>query len=117
MRGQRPWPRWPCAAATAAAGATTSATWSPRAEQFAPSIVPPGTRLGNSEAWAQAVDVALGVGTELALPIGQRKEVVPGASHFMAHAIASPTWRNAYQVATIGDHTFLRVQKLKPRKV
>ena len=46
---------------------------------------------------------------------GQRKEIVPGASHFMAHQIASPSWRNAYHVATIGDHTFLRVQKLKPR--
>jgi hypothetical protein len=33
----------------------------------------------------------------------------------MAHNIASPSWRNAYQVATIGDHTFLRVQKLKPK--
>ena len=43
-------------------------------------------------------------------------EIVPGASHFMAHAIASPSWRNAYQVATIGDHTFLKVQSLKPRK-
>ena len=40
---------------------------------------------------------------------------MPGASHFMAHNIASPSWRNAYQVAQIGDHTFLRVQKLKPR--
>ncbi|TXH85751.1 MAG: cell wall hydrolase, partial [Pseudoxanthomonas sp.] len=37
------------------------------------------------------------------------------ASHFMAHQIANPSWRNAYHVATIGDHTFLRVQKLKPR--
>lgn len=46
---------------------------------------------------------------------GQRKEIVPGASHFMAHQIANPSWRNAYHVATIGDHTFLRVQKLKPR--
>ncbi|HOZ25615.1 MAG TPA: cell wall hydrolase, partial [Thermomonas sp.] len=44
------------------------------------------------------------------------REIVPGASHFMAHAIASPSWRNAYQVATIGDHTFLQVQKLKSRR-
>ena len=50
-----------------------------------------------------------------ALPAGERTEVVPGASHFMAHAIAAPSWRNAYQVATIGDHTFLKVQKLKPK--
>ena len=52
----------------------------------------------------------------LRLSAGERKEIVPGASHFMAHAIASPSWRNAYQVATIGDHTFLQVQKLKPRR-
>jgi hypothetical protein len=41
---------------------------------------------------------------------------VPGASHFAATAIAAPSWRTAYQVATIGDHTFFKVQSLKPRK-
>ena len=60
-------------------------------KQFAPTIVSPQTRLSN-------------------------REIVPGASHFMAHAIASPSWRNAYQVATIGDHTFLQVQSLRPRR-
>jgi len=40
----------------------------------------------------------------------------PGASHFAALSIASPNWRNAYQVATIGDHTFYKVQNLKPRQ-
>ena len=85
-------------------------------KQFAPSIVPPGTRLRNGEAWAQAVTIALESERNWALPPGERREIVPGASHFMAHAIASPSWRNAYQVATIGDHTFLKVQSLKPRK-
>jgi spore germination cell wall hydrolase CwlJ-like protein len=84
-------------------------------KQFAPTIVAPGTRLQNSDAWAKSINVALGAERNWALPPGQRKEIVPGASHFMAHNIASPSWRNAYQVATIGDHTFLRVQKLKPR--
>ena len=84
-------------------------------KQFAPTIVAPGTRLQNSDAWARSINVALGAERNWALPPGQRKEIVPGASHFMAHNIASPSWRNAYQVATIGDHTFLRVQKLKPR--
>ncbi len=83
--------------------------------QFAPTIVSPRTRLRNTEAWAQAVTVAIESQRNWALPPGEREEVVPGASHFMAHAIASPSWRNAYQVATIGDHTFLRVQSLKPR--
>lgn len=84
--------------------------------QFAPTIVSPQTRLSNTEAWSRAVTVALESQRNWALPPGERKEIVPGASHFMAHAIASPSWRNAYQVATIGDHTFLRVQSLKPRQ-
>lgn len=84
--------------------------------QFAPTIVPPGTRLRNGEAWAQAVTIALEAERNWALPPGERREIVPGASHFMAHAIANPSWRNAYQVATIGDHTFLKVQTLKPRR-
>jgi spore germination cell wall hydrolase CwlJ-like protein len=84
-------------------------------KQFAPTIVSPRTRLTNSEAWSQAVTIALESQSNWALPAGERKEVVPGASHFLAHAIASPSWRNAYQVATIGDHTFLRVQSLKPK--
>ena len=85
-------------------------------KQFAPTILSPGTRLSNTEAWAQAVSIAIESERNWALPPDQRKEIVPGASHFMAHAIAAPSWRNAYQVATIGDHTFLKVQKLKPRK-
>ena len=85
-------------------------------KQFAPTIVSPQTRLSNAEAWAEAVTIALESEHNWALPKGQRREIVPGASHFMAHAIASPSWRNAYQVATIGDHTFLQVQKLKSRR-
>jgi spore germination cell wall hydrolase CwlJ-like protein len=84
--------------------------------QFAPSLVSPNTNLANSRAWALAVDVALDSERNWALPPGQRQEIVPGASHFAATAIASPSWRNAYQVATIGDHTFYRVQNLKPHK-
>jgi spore germination cell wall hydrolase CwlJ-like protein len=85
-------------------------------KQFAPTIVSPGTRLQNNEAWAQAVTIALEAERNWSLPPGERREIVPGASHFLAHAIASPSWRNAYQVATIGDHTFLKVQALKPSK-
>jgi hypothetical protein len=85
-------------------------------KQFAPSLVSPDTELGNPDAWAEAVAVAFASERNWALPPGKRKEVVPGASHFAATAIASPSWRNAYQVATIGGHTFYRVQSLKPRK-
>jgi len=84
-------------------------------KQFAPTLVPGSTRLRGGEAWAQAVTVALEAERNWSLPVGERKEIVPGASHFAAHAIASPSWRNAYQVATIGDHTFYRVQSLRPR--
>jgi len=85
-------------------------------KQFAPSLVSPNTSLGNTQAWAEAVTIAIESERNWALPVGERKEIVPGASHFAATAIASPSWRNAYQVATIGDHTFFKVQSLKPRK-
>ena len=85
-------------------------------KQFAPTLVSPNTRLANTDAWAESVAVALDAQRNWALPPGERKEIVPGASHFAALAIASPSWRNAYQVATIGDHTFLKVQNLAPRK-
>ena len=85
-------------------------------KQFAPTLVSPRTRLTNPRAWSQSLDVAFDAERNWALPPGQRREVVPGASHFHAHAIAQPSWRNAYRVATIGDHTFLKVQSLKPRR-
>jgi spore germination cell wall hydrolase CwlJ-like protein len=85
-------------------------------KQFAPSLVSPRTQIANVDAWAEAVTVALESERNWALPAGERREIVPGASHFAATAIASPSWRTAYQVATIGDHTFFRVQTLKPRK-
>ncbi|MDQ3056193.1 MAG: cell wall hydrolase [Pseudomonadota bacterium] len=85
-------------------------------KQFAPSLVSPQMRLSNGEAWAEAVTVALDAERNWALPLDERKEIVPGASHFLAHAIASPSWRNAYQVARIGDHTFLKVQTLKVQR-
>jgi spore germination cell wall hydrolase CwlJ-like protein len=82
-------------------------------KQFAPVLVAPGTRLKNDDAWARSINIALGAQRNWALPVGQRQEIVPGASHFAVSAIAVPaSWRNAYQVATIGDHTFYRVQKL-----
>ena len=85
-------------------------------KQFAPALLSPQTRLTNIDAWTQAVNVALSSERNWALPRDQRKLVVPGASHFAAHAIASPTWSNALQVATIGDHTFYKVQPLHPRR-
>ena len=85
-------------------------------KQFAPTLVSPNYRISNTEAWAQAVDVALDAEQNWALPPGQRTEIVPGASHFAALALAQPSWRNAYRVAKIGDHTFLKVEDLTPRR-
>lgn len=85
-------------------------------KQFAPTLLPGSTRLDNTQEWARSVTVALEAERNWSLPRGQRVEIVPGASHFAATAIASPSWRTAYQVATIGDHTFYRVQRLRPRR-
>lgn len=85
-------------------------------KQFAPALVSPRTELSNAEAWSRAVTIALESERNWALPPGERKEIVPGASHFAALSIAQPSWRNAYQVATIGDHSFFKVQSLKPQK-
>jgi spore germination cell wall hydrolase CwlJ-like protein len=84
-------------------------------KQFAPTLVSPETRLSNADAWAHAVAIALEAERNWALPPGERREIVPDASHFVALELASPSWRNAYQVAVIGDHTFLKVQDLSPR--
>lgn len=82
--------------------------------QFAPTIVNPGMRVKNMQAWERAVRIAFQAQHDWALPPGQRREVVPGASHFAHLGIANPSWAGAPRVATIGDHTFFRVQRLTP---
>jgi spore germination cell wall hydrolase CwlJ-like protein len=84
-------------------------------KQFAPTLVPPSTRLNSPEAWEKAVAVAFAAQKEWARPRGQRREVVPGASHFAAMRIANPSWASYPQVAVIDDHTFFRVKRLAPR--
>lgn len=78
-------------------------------KQFAPTIVNPGLKLTNMQAWEEAVAVAFEAQKDWRQPIGQRREVVPGASHFAALSIASPSWKHHPRVATIGDHTFFNV--------
>ena len=85
-------------------------------KQFAPTLVPPSTRLDSVEAWEQAVTVAFDAQREWARPETERREVVPGASHFAAMRIANPSWASYPQVATIDDHTFFRVNRLRPRE-
>jgi len=86
-------------------------------KQFAPTIVNPGLRMRNLEAWQKAVDVAFQAQQDWTMPVGERNEVVPGASHFAALDLANPAWATAPRVATIGDHTFFRVQRLTPPAV
>ncbi len=84
-------------------------------KQFAPTLVSPDYRLRNIKAWERAVKVAFEAQEQWMLPLGQRREVVPGASHFAAMDIANPVWADSPEVARIGGHTFFKVQRLKPK--
>ena len=84
-------------------------------KQFAPTLVNPNLEMGNLESWQTAFDVAFQAQSDWQLPEGQRHEVVPGASHFAAHYV-HPAWGGYPQVATIGDHTFYRVEKLREQQ-
>lgn len=79
--------------------------------QFAPTLVHPGYRLRNANAWEDAVELAFEARRQWSLPHGERQELVPGASHFAAHNLVSPAWANE-PVAVIGDHSFYRVMRL-----
>ncbi len=82
--------------------------------QFAPTLMHPGHRLKNLEAWNKAAQIAMRAQRDWSLPAGQRKELVPGASHFAAMHIANPSWSRSPRVATIGDHAFFKVMRLAP---
>jgi spore germination cell wall hydrolase CwlJ-like protein len=81
-------------------------------KQFAPTIVNPNIRLSSLEAWQRAVNVAFEAQKDWQQPIGDRHEIVPGASHFAALDRAQPAWSHYPAVATIGSHTFYRVDRL-----
>ena len=85
-------------------------------KQFAPTLVNPNLEMGSLESWQTAFDVAFQAESDWQLPEGQRHEVVPGASHFAAHYV-HPAWNTYPQVATIGDHTFYRVEKLREQRI
>lgn len=82
-------------------------------KQFAPTLVNPGVQVGGDiEAWERAINVALTAQKDWTQPVEARNEVVPGASHFVALGLAQPSWRHYPTVAKIGDHTFIRVERL-----
>lgn len=78
--------------------------------QFAPTLVSDSFRIKNLRAWMRSVQVAFDAVDDWTAP--QRKEIVPGADHFVAHSLASPSWAERNPVATIGDHTFYRILSL-----
>ena len=75
-------------------------------------MVNPNMRLDSIQAWQRAVDVAFRAQKDWARPMASRHELVPGASHFAALDQAQPAWRHYPTVATIGSHTFYRVDRL-----
>ena len=77
--------------------------------QFAPTLVSPNYDVDNLKAWNRAVAIALQTQRNWSAPHAQRSLVVPGADHFVVHALASPAWAKGAPVATIGDHTFYQV--------
>lgn len=81
--------------------------------QFAPTLVHPGNRLKNPVAWTKSARLAFASLRDWRTP-DRHKEIVPGASHFAALALADPAWASSPTVATIGDHTFFRVMRLAP---
>jgi spore germination cell wall hydrolase CwlJ-like protein len=85
-------------------------------KQFAPTLVNPNYEMASLESWQQAFDVAFQAQADWKLPADERREVVPGATHFAANYV-NPTWSAYPQVARIGDHTFYRVEKLHARSV
>jgi spore germination cell wall hydrolase CwlJ-like protein len=82
--------------------------------QFAMATVDPRDRIRDMQAWATALRIALQTESDWAKPVGQRHEVVPGASHFAALAHADPAWSQSHLVAVIGDHSFYRVARAAP---
>jgi spore germination cell wall hydrolase CwlJ-like protein len=80
--------------------------------QFAMATLDPRDRLHDLSAWYTALRIAMSAERDWAMPVGKRHEVVPGASHFAARALANPAWSQSHLVAVIGDHSFYRVARL-----
>lgn len=82
-------------------------------KQFAPTLVSPNMRLKNARAWERASAIAFEALRDWRKPTEQRRQVVPGADHFLVHDLVNrPDWARGTPVARIGDHAFYRVQQL-----
>lgn len=81
--------------------------------QFAPTIVSGNYRLKNPIAWDRAATIAYDAMRDWSKPSGDRRQVVPGASHFLVNDLVNrPNWAQGTPVALIGDHAFYSVTEL-----
>jgi spore germination cell wall hydrolase CwlJ-like protein len=85
-------------------------------KQFAPTLVNPNIEMDSLDSWQKAIDIAFQAEADWQLPVAERHEVVPGASHFAASYV-NPAWTSYPRVAKIGDHTFYAVEKLHDNRL
>lgn len=76
--------------------------------QFAITTTKSSYSVVNPAAWQKAWQVANRAIAMWTLPVGNRKFIVPDADHFILADSASP-WSKGTPIATIGAHSFYRV--------
>lgn len=81
--------------------------------QFAPTLVSGRFVIKNPKAWERAAAIAFDALSDWSKPSGDRRQVVPGASHFLVNDLVKrPNWAQGTPVALIGDHAFYSVTEL-----
>jgi spore germination cell wall hydrolase CwlJ-like protein len=81
--------------------------------QFAPTLVSGEFTLKSRKAWDRAAAIAFDALRDWDKPLNTRRQVVPGASHFLVNDIVKrPNWAQGTPVALIGDHAFYSVNEL-----
>ena len=81
--------------------------------QFAPTLVSGKFTLKNPKAWDRAAAIAFDALRDWDKPLDTRRQIVPGASHFLVNDILKrPNWAQGTPVALIGDHAFYSVSEL-----
>lgn len=92
-------------------GSVCAVVTAPR--QFAPSLVSGDYQLKNPKAWERAAAIAFDAMRDWSKPSLNRRQVVPGASHFLVNDLVNrPNWAQGTPVALIGDHAFYSVSEL-----
>lgn len=81
--------------------------------QFAPTLTPRSYAIKNIKAWDRATAIAFDALRDWSKPRNDRRQVVPGASHFLVNDLVNrPNWAQGTPVALIGDHAFYNVTEL-----